>query len=275
MQEYMTNTKKVHFIFSIIKKPWWIFTFSHLLLFFTLSIYGLGYTLWIQSLMISVGLSFILLWLFFTFLTQIFKTQPLKGYDPWHLRPLLNQHIPKVSVSIVNHKTPFCFHYDFYGYQYISFSSSLITHLNKNELENLIQCYKIYFENGFSRRLTQWTYWLMFLFLPCFLILNLFKKRNFIQKKIEWLATHFLFLPFYPLIHAQFYQLDRQISSSIKNKNVYFNLLEKLQTYWEISTLKPPLFLSCLFLTNPLTPLDSYFNMQPLVHKRMKRIIKM
>ena len=211
---------------------------------------------------------------FFSILKKLFQGSTLRGYDPWHLRPLLDQYIPHVSLTIFNHKTPFCFHYDFYGRQHIVISSSLIAQFKKNEIETLIQHHKIYFEKGFSKFFTQWTYWMIFLFFPLFLILILLKKLHF-RKSVETIFTYFLYLPFYPFLHAQFFQLDRLSIDFIKNKNLYFNLMQKFQAHWEISSLKPHIFLSCLFFTNPLTQPASYFNIQPSAQQRAKKLINL
>ena len=268
----MINIKKVNFIFPIFKKKSWkIFTLVHFLLFFAPLLYGLGWTLWIQSLMIAISLTLIFLWLFSQCLKKLFRGSTLKGYDPWHLRPLLDKYTPKASLTIFNHKTPFCFYYDFYGRQHIVMSSSLTAHFKKDEIEALLQHCKIYFEKGFSKFFTQWSYWVTLIFFPFFLILILLKKINF-HKSIETLFTYFLYIPFYPFIHTQFFQLDRFSADFIKNKNLYFNLLQKFQAHWEISSLKPHIFLSCLFFTNPLTQPASYFNIQPSVQQRLKKL---
>ena len=270
----MINIKKVNSIFPSFKKNhWMIFTLTHFFLFFTTILYGLGWTLWIQSLMIAVSMSLILFWLFSQFLKKLFQGSTLKGYDPWHLRPLLDKYIPQVSVTIFNHKTPFCFHYDFYGRQHIVISSSLTMQFTKNEIETLIQHQKIYFEKGFAKFFTQWTYWMILIFFPFFLLLKLLKKTIF-HKSIEMIFTYCLFIPFYPIIHRQFFQMDKLSVDFINNKNVYFNLMQKFQAHWEISILKPYIFLSCLFFTNPLTRPASYFNIQASVQQRIKKWVK-
>lgn len=265
------NKKKSTFI----RKPWLIFTVVLVITLFIPISCLFGYALWIQSLLLSIFLILSFLLLFLGFLKQVFKDfpvkGPLKGYDSWRLRPFLDAYTPHIPLAVVEHKTPFCFGCDFYGFKKIIISSSLTAQMNAAEKEFLFQYLRLYFEQKFAQRFTQWACCTAFLFFPVFIILFVFQKLNFIRKTFEWICIYILFLPFRFWIRSLFFQLDREVLKVFQSSRRYSLFLQKLQAGWLVSDWTPSVFLSCLFLTNPLTQFHSYFTIQPSVPNRIQK----
>ena len=209
---------------------------------------------------------------------SIFETllqrDSITGYDPWHLKLDLEQHIPSVSAVIVPNQTPFCFLVHFLHIKKMALSLPLLEVLKKQESKHLIQCFHVYFNNRYSSFFTQVSYVIFVLYWPFHILIALFQKLKFRWGSVgfNYLLRYVLYLPFYPLVHWKYFQLDKHCAKAIGDQKAYCLLLWTLQAYWSVSSKTPFLFLSSLFITNPLTQVNSYFNIQPSVEKRIQKL---
>ena len=256
------------------KKPWTLFILSHIGIVFAWLVWWMGVALWIQSFLLSCLIGAVLFWLFYQFLKPYFKGGSITGYDPWHLKLDLEQHIPSVSATVVSNQTPFCFLVHFLHIKKMALSLPLLEVLKKQESKHLIQCFHVYFHNGYGSFFTQVSYVIFVLYWPFHILIALFQKLKFRWGSVgfNYLLRYVLYLPFYPLLHWKYFQLDKHCAKAIGDQKAYCLLLWTLQAYWSVSSKTPFLFLSSLFITNPLTQVNSYFNIQPSVEKRIQKL---
>ena len=268
----MNQTEKNVFWKNYQEWCWTLLQWSVLLAFF-LSFFGLA--LWIQSAILA---SIILSSVIFLFSSQVkknFRGTALKGYDPWHLKSLRDQHLPKAEWIVHSHPIPFILGCDFYNSKKLILSSSFLKHSKKGEISAPLKGMALLFKNGFFQR-TAWISYLFFLiFLPFQPFLILLKRFPRVKRAIENIPAFLCFcilFPFQHWIHRQYYLADQNLSALFKTKKQYSEWIWKMHTFWDVSNKKPPLFLSPLFFTNPLTDCFFYFNIHPRIERRIQKL---
>lgn len=251
---------------------WALLQLGLLLMFF---LFLFGPALWIQNAVLSLLILAVLMLLFVSQLNRHFKGVVLKGYDPWHLRALRDQYLPQVELSVHSHSTPFIVGYDFYGKKKLIVSSTFFNHFQKDERTAVFKAMALLFNSGFCQNFTWISYLFFLIFLPFQPLLILFKRLPVFQRAVESFPAFLCFclsLPFRPWIYRQYYLMDQKLSTLFKAKRQYSEWMWKMHTFWEISDEPQPVFLSPLFLTNPLTHLPFYFNIHPRIERRIKQL---
>lgn len=246
-------------------KPWLFFSLFIFIIPFIILTSWVGLIFWFPSLIICVLIVLALHWMFYRFLNRSFEGMLLKGYDPWHLRPLLDKYTPKKQWIVSSHSIPFIFSFDFYHIKKIILSQALLIHLKKNEIENLIKYHKYYFKQGWARFFTQFCFVLFIFLFPCQYFIFFLKKLKGPAHIFEKIIQYVFFTPLYPLTSFFYYRLDQKIN---KELNIYPELIWKLQNYLDTSSLDNPILLSPLYGVNPRP------GPQPPIEKRIKKLTK-
>ncbi len=268
----MNQTEKKNFWKNYQKWCWTFLQGGGLLAFF---LSCLGPALWIQSVILS---SMVLSFVVFLFSSQVkrnFKGEALKGYDPWHLQFLKGRSLPKVELIVHPHSTPFVLGYDFYKSKKLILSSAFLKHLKKGGVSVQLRGISLLFEEGFFHRFTWISYLFFVVFLPFQPFLVLFKNFSSIKNAVESVPAFLCFCILLPLrhwIHHQYYLADQNMSMVFKTKKQYAEWIWKMHTFWEVSSQHPPVFLSPLFFTNPLTRRPFCFNIHPRIEKRIEKL---
>ena len=251
-----------HFIMGHIVLIYILFMFISFFLFQ----WGLKTSVYLsfQIFLISILVYALHCWIFFKKLKSLFPLQEIKGYDSWHLRPLLDKLNFKSRVFLTVNEAPFCFSYDFFSPRLI-LSTSLLKKITKNELEALLTFQKIYFENKWIARFTQFVYITSF-FLSPLLILHWFLNKisiHFLNPIFNFILSIFLWYRIFPL-NRDFSPLVFQTIS----KEQFILLLQKLQSYLTHSSLSIPYLFSIFLFTNPLTSHSEYHKLRFSIDKR-------
>ena len=265
----MNQTEKNIFWKNYQKWCWTLLQWGLLLSFF---LFAFGPALWIQSMVLSILILFSLTALFASRVKRHFKGGVLKGYDPWHLKTLRDQHLAQAEIIVHSHSTPFLLGYDFYKNKQLILSSTFLKHFKKEELEMQLKAAALLFDNGFFQNASWISYLFFLIFLPFQPLLFLFKKRPLMIESLPAFLCFCISFPFRPWIYRQYYSMDQKLSALFKTKKQYSEWIWKMHTFWEVSNQPQPLFLSPLFLTNPLTRLPFYFNIHPRIESRIEKL---
>jgi len=268
----MNQTEKNIFWQNYQKWCWTLLQFSILL---SLFLFLFSLALWIQSTVLSIMILSSLVLLFASRVKRYFKGTVLKGYDPWHLKNLREKCLPQVELTVHYHSTPFFLGYDFYKSKKLILSSSFLKHFNKEEIGVQLKAMSLLFDYGFFQNFTWLSYLFFLIFLPFQPLIFLFKKVSILRCGVESVPGFLCFcisLPFRYWIHRQYYLTDERLSSLFKTRKQYSEWLWKMHTFWSISDQRPPVFLSSLFLINPLTKHTFCLNIHPHTEKRIEKL---
>ena len=268
----MNQTEKNIFWLNYQGWCWTLLQFSILL---SLFLFCFGLALWIQSMVLSIMILSSLMLFFTSQIRRYFKGTVLKGYDPWHLKTLREQYLPHVELTVHSHSTPFILGYDFYKNKKLILSSAFLKHYNKEEIEIQLKAMSLLFDRGFFQNFTWMSYLFFLIFLPFQPFLFLFKRLSILRRIIESVPAFLCFcilLPFRLWTHQQYYLMDEKLSSLFKTKKQYSEWIWKMHTFWNVSDQRPPVFLSSLFLTNPLTQNTFYLNIHPHIERRIEKL---
>jgi len=251
---------------------WTLLQWSALLSFF---LFLFGPALWIQSVVLSIMALSCLALMFASQVRRSFEGVILKGYDPWHLKSLREQYLPQVDLIVHSHPTPFLLGYDFYKKRKLILSSAFVKHFNKEELTAQLRAASLLFECGFFQKFTWMSYFFFLIFLPFLPFLFVFKKVLFLKRAVES-APSFLCLcilfPFRYWIDQKYYTMDEELSSLFETKKKYSEWIWKMHTFWNVSNRRPSVFLTSLFLTNPLTQKAFSLNIHPCIERRIEKL---
>ena len=259
------------------KKYSLVFLCCHFFIIFIPLCHLLGYVLWLQSFILAViGVSFFFFMFSYSF-HHSFKSQEIKGYDSWHLKPLKDQYLNEIRIKIISHHLPFFITYDFLGQKQILFSSEFLKKFQHEEIKRWFIFLMFYFKTGASRKATLWSYFFFLILSPFFWIEKLsdHTRIKFFQKIFKTLYSFLFFLftlPFLYVLRKHFYKMDREGSQHFTTRKQYAEGLLKIQHICKLHIWNKNLCFSPLFPINILTHSRFYPNIHPNIKERIQAI---
>ncbi len=255
------------------KKYGLVFLCCHFCIVFPLLFYFLSPVLWLQSLMLTV---IFITFFFFTFsysFHRSFNGLEIKGYDPWHLKPLKDQYLSQIKIKIISHNLPFFVTYHFLGQQQILLSSTFLKKFQNKERKQWFIFLMSYFKTGDAQKATYWSYLFFLLLSPFFLLEKLSQKSKWKVFRICYSFLFFIFTsPFIYFVRKHFYKMDQEGFKHFTNRKIYAEGLWKIQYACELQHWNKNLCFSPLFPINILTHSHFYLSIHPNIEERTRHI---